>query len=550
MFSVEPAVLKRYAEISRLLVKYGRADLVSQSGLENALNGEEPLVTPRSAANPIDLARDLERLGPTFVKLGQLLSTRADLLPEPYLEALSKLQDKVGPVGFPVIQKTLQDELGPWMDSFVEFDQKPVASASLGQVHRAVLRDGMVVAVKVQRPGIRQQVQLDLRALVNVAALLDHHTAAGRQLRLSRIVESLRHCVIQELNYVQEAENCRVLRESLTDYPHLHVPATVTPLCTGKVLTMEFIRGIKITELDDAALQRIDRRGLARELFDCYLEQVLVGRMFHADPHPGNLLLTAEGNIALVDLGMVVRMPDELQRQLLKLLLTISEARGDETARIAEKIAEDFEDYHQTQFRHRIAQLVMEHHSQPVEDLEVGRIVMQIQATAGRCGVLLPEEITMLGKTLMNLDRVIDRLDPELNPNREIRECARRLMRKQTSQQVSTGKLYQSFMESSEFVLQLPDRMNRIMETIADNQLKLHLDAIDERELIKGFQKIANRITVGIILASIIVGASLMMRQETSMTLFGYPALAVIFFIIAATLGLILAYQALRKDIS
>jgi predicted unusual protein kinase regulating ubiquinone biosynthesis (AarF/ABC1/UbiB family) len=185
-----------------------------------------------------------------------------------------------------------------------------------------------------------------------------------------------------------------------------------------------------------------------------------------------------------------------------------------------------------------------------VEDLEVGRIVMQIQATAGRCGVLLPEEITMLGKTLMNLDRVIDRLDPELNPNREIRECARRLMRKQTSQQVSTGKLYQSFMESSEFVLQLPDRMNRIMETIADNQLKLHLDAIDERELIKGFQKIANRITVGIILASIIVGASLMMRQETSMTLFGYPALAVIFFIIAATLGLILAYQALRKDIS
>src|SRR2546429_9741889 len=246
--SLKPQHLNRYRQIAWLFVKYGRSDLVKNAGLEEVLEAEQP-VTPKEAAKAEELASDLEKLGPTFVKLGQLLSTRVELLPRPYLDALSRLQDEVEPFGFGEVEKMVTTELGVRMSkAFSDFESKPMASASLGQVHLARLRDGRPVAVKVQRPNIREQMVEDLDALGDIAEFLDNHTEFGQRYEFTRMPEELRKSLMRELDYRQEAHNLTAFREQLKDFTHIIVPAPIADFSVSRVLTMEYVSGVKITE--------------------------------------------------------------------------------------------------------------------------------------------------------------------------------------------------------------------------------------------------------------------------------------------------------------
>src|SRR5438876_8639223 len=234
--SLKPQHLNRYRQIGWLLAKYGHSDLVKETGLEETLTAEER-VTPKDEAKADELAADLEKLGPTFVKLGQLLSTRAELLPHAYLDALSRLQDEVEPFGFGEVEKIVTSELGVRMSkAFSEFESTPMASASLGQVHLARLRDGRPVAVKVQRPNIREQMVEDLDALGEIAEFLDNHTEFGQRYEFTRMLEELRKSLMRELDYRQEAHNLTAIREELKDFPHLIVPAPISDYSTSRVL--------------------------------------------------------------------------------------------------------------------------------------------------------------------------------------------------------------------------------------------------------------------------------------------------------------------------
>jgi predicted unusual protein kinase regulating ubiquinone biosynthesis (AarF/ABC1/UbiB family) len=251
-----------------------------------------------------------------------------------------------------------------------------------------------------------------------------------------------------------------------------------------------------------------------------------------------------------MDFGMVMRVPPEMQQKLVKLLMTISEGQGEETAEVAISIGSPYDEdlFDADKFRHEIAQMVAKHQNLPLEQLHAGSIVMSIQAVAGEAGLRMPNEVTMLGKTLLNLDKVVDRLDPQFNPNEALRRHSTEIFQEHAAKRLSLGRLYHTLMETGEFIERLPERLNKISQLIANNELKVHVNAIDERRLITGIQKIANRITVGLILAALIIGASLLMRVETSFTIFGYPAIAMFFFVAAATMGLILAWQALFHD--
>jgi predicted unusual protein kinase regulating ubiquinone biosynthesis (AarF/ABC1/UbiB family) len=546
--SLKPQHLNRYRQIAWLFVKYGRSDLVKESGLDETLEAEQR-VSPKEAAKASELADDLEKLGPTFVKLGQLLSTRVELLPRAYLEALARLQDKVEPFAFDEVEKIVSSELGVRMSkAFSDFDVTPMAAASLGQVHRARLRDGRQVAVKVQRPGIRDAMLQDLDAFEEIAEFLDNHTAAGKRYEFCQMLDQFRKSLLRELDYRQEASNLTTIGAHLQDFERIVVPAAIPDYSTSRVLTMQYVHGKKITDLSPLARMEFDGDALAEELFHAYLQQILVDGFFHADPHPGNVFLTDDYRIALIDLGMVGRIMPGLQEQLLQLLLAIAEGRGDDAADIAIKIGDRKDDFAEKDFKHAIAEIVSKQQGATVDQMQVGRLVLEVTQASGENGIRVPAELTMLGKTLLNLDQVGRAIAPEFDPNASIRRNASQIMQQRLMKSLSPGNLFSGVLELKDLVQRLPARLNKIIDAIANNEMKISVDAIDEKTLVLGFQKVANRITVGLIIAALIVGAAMMMRVETTFRIWGYPGLAILLFLAAAGGGVVLLINILFYD--
>ena len=523
----------RYADLVRLLMRHGRADLVSGAGLDEFMVDEDLPTGDTDKAS--QLADDLEAMGPTYIKLGQLLSTRFDLLPPAYTAALSRLQDSVQPFPFDEVREIVEAELGTSLRHlFDRFDETPIAAASLGQVHRARTHNGREVVVKVQRPGIRETVRDDMEVLEKLANLADSHTGAGRRFGFARLLAQFRRSLAGELDYTREARNLERFRELTADYEHLVVPEPLRDLSTSKVLTMDFLEGRKVTDVGPLGLLDVDARPLVEELFACYLRMILDAGVLHADPHPGNLLLTPDGRIALLDLGMVATVPPRIQTQVVKLLLAISDGDGEETAVVLASMGHPLPGYDAAQFREDVSHLV----SSSVElggDLQAGSVLVELSRLSGVHGLRPPAEMAMIGKALLNLDQATLHLDPTFSPAEAIRDNASSIMRGGLS--VSPGGIMAAAIEAKEFTAQLPRRANRILDALADGELTVRVNALDEERLLTVLQRLANRLTMGLVLAAIVIGAALMMQVPTRSTILGYPTIAMIFFVLAALGG-------------
>jgi predicted unusual protein kinase regulating ubiquinone biosynthesis (AarF/ABC1/UbiB family) len=549
MVSLKPERLKRYKDVALLLVKYGRSDLVKQAGLEDSLELDEHTVAEtRPAAE--ELAADLEKLGPTFIKLGQLLSTRADLLPAPYLEALARLQDSIEPFPYEEVDRIVSGELGVRISkAFADFDPTPLAAASLAQVHLAHMRDGRAVVVKVQRPNIREQIVEDLEALREIAQFLDAHSEMGKRYEFENILQGMHRSLLREMDFRLEANNLVTFADNLSEFERIVIPQPVPDFCSSRILTMDYIPGKKITELSPLRLMEIDGPGLARELFRAYLKQILLDGFIHADPHPGNVFLTDDDQIALIDLGMVARILPGLRDNVLRLLLAISEGRGEEAAEVTIKMGEPRSGFNRSEFTKRVAEIVAEKTDSNMSRLNSGQIVLEITKISADCWFRLPSEFTLIAKALLNLDRVVFTLDPTFEPSTVIRQRATEILQRTLLQSVTPANLIGSVVEVKEFVEKLPSRVNKILDMVGNNELKLDVDTIDEKVVVEGLQKVANRIALGLILAALIVGASMLMRVETSFRILGYPGFAMIFFLLAAIAGLGLAFTIVATDV-
>jgi ubiquinone biosynthesis protein len=528
--------LRRYKEIARLLWKYGRSDLVAQMGIDEALEAEERGPVPEDLRGlPEQLADDLEAMGPTYVKLGQVMSSRPDLLPESYLKALTRLQDKVKPFPFEEVEQIVQDELGVRISkAFSWFEPKPMAGASLGQVHLAALRDGREVVVKVQRPNIVKQIADDFEVLQQIAEFFDSHTEIGKRRRFANTLEEFRITINNELNYEREAQNLITIGQNLAEFPAIHIPQPIADYCTRRVLTMDYVEGTKITKVSHVVLAEMNGAGLAEELFRAYLTQVLVDGLFHADPHPGNVFLTQDGRIALLDLGMVGHITPRMQENLLKVLMAVSEGKAEVASDVIAHMSETTKEFDATTFERRINQIIIDRRDQALNQMNIGRTLLEVTHTASEVGLYVPSELTLLGKTLLQLDEVGKLLHPSFDPNEAIRrysgEVVSRRMRKSSTKQ----SFLTSVMEFKDFVAGLPVRLNKIMDALAASEVEVKVKAVDADLMMEGLQKIANRVTTGLILAAMIVGASLLMRIETSFTILGYPGIAMLFFLFAA----------------
>jgi predicted unusual protein kinase regulating ubiquinone biosynthesis (AarF/ABC1/UbiB family) len=542
---LSPHYLKRYKDISLLLLKYSQPGLTSRFSQEHSI--KQPGENGFQQAE--ELPNDLERLGPTFVKLGQLLSSRVDLLPPQYLKPLSRLQDRVKPFAYQDVEFIVESELGTKINkAFSCFEREPLAAASLGQVHRAVLHDGRPVVVKVQRPNIAKQIEEDFAALEEIARFLGRHTRFGERYQLEKVLDEFGKTLARELDYGREASNMITLAKNLRDFERIQIPLPVEDYTMAKVLTMEYIEGTKITELSPLTRLELDGGAMAEELFQAYLKQILVDGIFHADPHPGNILLTANRRIALLDLGMVGHTTPKMQENLLKLLLAVSEGQSDEAAETAVRISSPSLAFDEADFRHRIGQLVAEEQSATLRNMNIGKAILEVGRSATDTGLFVPVELSLLGKTLLQLDEIGRALAPDFDPNESIRRNANQLLNQHLKSSFSEGKVFSTLIDAKQFLGALPSRLNKILDAIGDAELNVNVKPSETEFLVESASKVANRITTGLVLAALIVGAALLMHVPSAFRLFGYPGLAIICFLIAAGGGFWLLLSILWQD--
>jgi predicted unusual protein kinase regulating ubiquinone biosynthesis (AarF/ABC1/UbiB family) len=363
------------------------------------------------------------------------------------------------------------------------------------------------------------------------------------------MVEGFRRSVMAELDYSLEAGNLRVLHEQLASHRRIVVPLPVGDYCSTRVLTMELVDGRSISSIGPLARLELDSRQLAEELFRAYLDQVLVHGFFHADPHPGNVLLTADGRLALVDAGMVARLSPGVRRRLLRLLLALSGGEGTEAAAALEELGEPFEEYDADDLRRRVTEVVMRAEGATVEEMEIGRQLGDLVRAAADCGLRLPVELSFLGRALLNLDAVARVLDPTVSPGSVMRRHAVHVMRHGMLEDLSPARLLSTAVDAKDFVERLPGRLNQVLDALAEGKFTLNVEGVDESELMRVGQKLANRAATGVVIAALLLAAGLFARAGGGLRLWGYPVLTIVLLLLALAGALWLLLGVIRSDL-
>jgi predicted unusual protein kinase regulating ubiquinone biosynthesis (AarF/ABC1/UbiB family) len=522
-----------YRDLLLLFTRYGRKDFKLKLGAEDLVvkTDEEVAIEPDVAARAKAFATALKEMGPTYVKFGQVLSTRPDIVPPEYIAELESLQDQIEPFSFGEVEKIVEEDLGGRISKMFEtFEAKPMAAASLGQVHRATLRDGREVVVKVQRPNVREQVPKDLEVFTDIAKALEDHTDLGRKMNVLGAIEQAKITLGNELNYLQEARNTEILRTNLVQFPQIYIPSVIHDMTTSRVLTTELIHGKKVSKLTPLGLIENDYAELAAVVTQAYLKQICVDGFWHSDPHPGNVFVREDeghAQVVLLDFGMCSRITSELQDEVIKLLLAISSNRGGEVADTCVRVSEVLEQFDAEKFRREISVIVANFHDVDVQQINVGQLIFNVIAICNNNELKAPPELAMLAKTLLHLDSITKKLDPKYDPQTVIHEYAEKLITQKLQQKFNPRNFYTALLDLNQLALDLPHRTREIVDLAATNKLTFGIKLTQAEEFLGGIHKIANRITVGVVIAALLISSSMMMRYYKSLAMAGYMLAAV-----------------------
>jgi ubiquinone biosynthesis protein len=566
-----PRYLPRLAATIGLFTRYGLADFARQQGLNGLAPdpGEENGDGSPSPERARAFRRRLVELGPAYVKLGQVLSTRPDLLPDVYIRELEQLQDDVGPIPFEAVVETIEAELGGRMSKlFSRFDEEPLGTASLGQVHAAALRDDREVVVKVQRPNIRGQLADDVEFFRELASFLTEHTDAGSRIDMLGVVQQLERALADELDYRIEARNAAAFRRSLAEFPCILIPRVIEGYTTEKVLTIERVRGVKIDAVSPLARLDYEFAPLADELTRAYLKQITIDGHFHADPHPGNVFVVlptstnpqtpaevkanerrqrpraavtplsrmevqAQENapaaaddddvkLSLIDFGMTARLSTALRERVVVLLMDLADNRGDDAATTLVEIGEALADFDRAAFSREIATLMARNYDLAIGEVQAGAVLYELINIAYQHGLRLPAELTLLAKTLFNLDAVTRALDPSYSPIATIREFGNQIAADRAKRELNPRRLFRIATETGDLVSSLPHRLDVITGRLAANEFQLRMEVPETRQLLEGLQKVANRIFSGLALAGLLIASGMLMPYRRALGTWGF----------------------------
>jgi ubiquinone biosynthesis protein len=581
-----PKYIPRLAATVGLFTKYGLGDFADRSGLRALVEAEDGNGGP-SNEKAIQFRQRLVELGPAYIKLGQVLSTRPDLIPEAYVHELEKLQDEVPAISFGEVTSVIESELGARMSKLFEsFEEEPLGTASLGQVHGAVLRGGRDVVVKVQRPNIRQLLADDLEFFHELAGFLTKHTEAGGRVDLPGVITQLERALLDELDYRIEARNAATFRRALAEFPRLLVPKVIEGYTTERVLTTERVRGLKIDDVSPLIRIEHDFEPLAEELTRAYLKTIIIDGHFHADPHPGNFFVilpetsnpltpaelksqdrrlhirpvtstiqrieqeaqksapTAEPDIdvklAQIDFGMTARLSTKMREQIVHLLISLADNRGDEAAEVLIRFGDPLPEFERTAYIREIAGLIARNYDLSIGEVQAGRVLYDVINISYQNGLRLPAELTLLAKALFNLDGVTRALDPMFSPIQAIRDYANQLVAERARRDFSPRRLLQMATESTDFLANLPHRLEVISQRLATGDFATRVEVPQVAVLLSGLQKVANRVFSGLVLAAIVVASALLYPHQRALGMTG--------FIIAGVIGLYMVASILHSD--
>jgi len=517
---------KRYREITNVLAKHGFGYLLNQLGLAEFINFPRNKYPDRRESPVASKARHLrlvlEELGPTFIKLGQLLSTRSDLLSADYVAELSKLQDEVPAFSFDKVKERVQMELGAKLeDIFLSFDREPLAAASIGQVHKATLENGEKVVVKVQRPGISAVTGVDIEILYDLAGLVDRHTPWGQHYSLVEVVEEFDRILREELDFTVEGKNIEIFRRNFAGDPNIRVPSVNWEYTTAKILTMEYIEGVKLTRPERLDEQNLNRKTVARRLADALLRQIFVHGFFHADPHPGNLAVLPGEKIVFMDFGIVGRLDDETRNKIANLVLGLIQRSTPAVVRAINSLGVVPGNVDFSALRRDIDRLREKYYEIPLTEISISESLGDIMQLTFNYNIRVPTEFTLLVKALITIEGITVKLDPRLSIMEILEPLGKKLLAQRFSPRSMRKMIMEYLTEYHSVFTRLPRHLNHVLELISSGELKFKTENPGQHVIIKHLYKICNRLAMSIVTAGLVISAALLAGK--SITFWGIP---------------------------
>lgn len=528
---------QRYKEIARILAKHGWGWMLGRLGLAEHL-GRHADLNEREHA-PTHVREMLEELGPTFIKLGQILSTRPDIVPEAYIDELSKLQDTAPTVPFDEIKAVIEKEFDtPICELYSEFDAQPLAAASLAQVHRAKLLDGTPVIVKVQRPNIQEVVETDIEILFKRTQFLEQHYAKARIYGVVDLVDEFSMTIREELDYTREGRNTDRLRQNLAGQHYVEVPVVYWELTTTRVLTLQEMQGRKITDAAIDPPPGVDLKVVSNRLAAAFMEQVFVDGYFHADPHPGNILVTDKGEIALLDCGQVSRLDPENRAGAVRMLMAFeqqdSKVLADEILHLG--IAQDEVDVRL--FTRDLAKVMRSFYGMPSRSVNMGRLLTRVLHVSTQHKIRLPVAFAVLAKVFSNIDGICRQLDPDFNFTEVARPYVGRAVRSELRSENTLNELYRALVSTRSFLFSLPEHLDRLMRKLVEGTLRVEFKHQNLEGVSEAFRAGSNRISIALIVGSTIIGSSVVVAAgKGSKSLFGLPTWGILGYAVATAFG-------------
>lgn len=529
---------KRVTEIVNVFIKHGFGVIIDNIGLFDYLPLKRKNMSEQDSKLPIGVRarKALEELGPTFIKLGQMLSTRKDLLPEEILKELEKLQDDVEPFDDIEVKKIIEKEFGlPVSEVFSDFSKEPIGAASIGQVYKATLKDGQVVIVKVRRPNIEKTVEEDLEILFDISVFLEKRFEWARAYGIVDIVEEFSDTLKREMDFSREGRNADRFRKIFNNSDNVYIPEVYWKYTTSKVLTVEFIDGVKISDIETLKKLNLDTKALAKNLANIYLDQILKFGFFHADPHPGNIVILKDGRIGLLDFGLVGNIKDELKLQGAKLIIAFVQKDIDTICEVLLDMGVTQGKTNISKMKLDIEDLVLEYYDIPLEQIKIGEILTQLLALIRKYQIKAPPEIALLTRTLVLLEGTLSALAPDFNIIELVKPYVKETTRKAFSFKNIKINFENLLKKIKVYGDGIPKHLLNLLQMAENGDLEITLKHDKLELLINRLDIISNRLSFSIIVASIIMGSSLIATR--SRDIFMKIPLAELGFLTAGFLG-------------